>query len=102
MKFNTIDEAKEYVVSITNKARTVENVDAAISHYQEMVDRSHSEDSRNLWLSELDKLNQWKNSDDFKNGNYPQGIDDLILELVEWRSVIYAFQNVETKREPFK
>lgn len=102
MEFNTIDEAKEYVVSLTNKARTIENVDSAISYYQEMVDSAHREDSRNLWLSELDKLNEWKNSDDFKNGNYPQGIDDLIIELVEWRSVIYAFQNVDTKREPFK
>lgn len=102
MEFNAIDEAKEYVVSLTNKARTIENVDSAIRYYQEMVDSSHSEDSRILWLSELDKLNEWKNSNDFKNGNYPQGIDDLVLELVEWRSVIYAFQNVDTKREPFK
>ncbi|MBA5601069.1 hypothetical protein H1224_08375 [Pectobacterium aroidearum] len=102
MKFNTIDEAREYVVSLTNKARTIESIDSTIAHYQEMVGGSHSEESRNFWLSELDKLNGWKNSDDFKNGNYPQGIDDLILELVEWRSVIYAFQHVETKREPFK
>ncbi|TLF45429.1 hypothetical protein FEI13_18230 [Halomonas urmiana] len=102
MKFNTIDEAKEYVVSLTNKARTIEDVDSAISYYQEMVDGAHSDDSRNLWFSELDKLNKWKGSDDFNNGNYPQGIDDLILELVEWRSVIYAFQSVDAKREPFK
>lgn len=102
MQFNTIDEAKEYVVSLTNKARTIENIDSAISYYQEMVDSSHSEDSKKLWLSELDKLNELKNSDDFKNGNYPQGIDDLILELVEWRSIIYAFHNVDTQREPFK
>lgn len=102
MEFNTIDEAKEYVVSLTNKARTIENIDSAVTYYQEMVDGAHSEYSRNLWLSELEKLNKWKNSSDFKHGNYPQGIDDLILELVEWRSVIYAFQNVETKRNPFK
>ncbi|MFB2718367.1 hypothetical protein [Shewanella xiamenensis] len=102
MQFNTVDEAKEYVVSLTNKARTIENIDSAISYYQEMVDSSDSEDSKKLWLSELDKLNELKNSDDFKNGKYPQGIDDLVLELVEWRSIIYAFQNVDTQREPFK
>lgn len=102
MRFNTIDEAKEYVVSLTNKVSTNESIDSAISYYQEMVDSSHSEDSKNFWLSELDKLKEWKNSDDFKNGNYPQGIDELILELVEWRSIIYAFQNVDTQREPFK
>jgi hypothetical protein len=102
MLFSTIDEAKEYVVSLTNKVSTNESIDSAISYYQEMVDSSHSEDSKNFWLSELDKLKEWKNSDDFKNGNYPQGIDELILELVEWRSIIYAFQNVDTQREPFK
>lgn len=102
MKFNSIDEAKEYVVSLTNKARTIENIDSATSYYQEMVNSSHSEDSKKLWLSELNKLNEWRNSDDFNNGNYPQGIDDLILELIEWRSVIYAFQYVDTQREPFK
>lgn len=102
MQFNTIDEAKEYVVSLTNKAKNIENIDSAISYYQEKVDSSHSENSKNLWLSELDKLNEWKNRDDFKNGNYPQGIDDLIIELVEWRSIIYAFQNVDTQSKPFK
>lgn len=101
MKFNTIDEAKEYVCSRTNKARTIENIDAAISYYQERADNAHCEDSKNLWLLELSHLNKWKNSDDFRKGNYPQGIDELILELVEWRSVIYAFQNIETKRNPF-
>lgn len=102
MKFNTIDEAKEYVCSRTNKARTIENIDAAISYYQERADNAHCEDSKNLWLSELSHLNKWKNSDDFRKGNYPQGIDELILELVEWRSVIYAFHNIEAKRNPFK
>jgi hypothetical protein len=102
LEFNTIDDAKKYVVLLTNKTRTIEEVDSAISYYQEMMDNSHSEDSRNLWRSEIDELNEWKNGDDFKKGNYAQGIDDLILRLVEWRSVIYAFQNVETKRNPFK
>ncbi|MDG0801618.1 hypothetical protein [Pectobacterium polaris] len=101
MRFNTIDEAKEYVVLLTNKARTIESIDSTIIYYQEMVDSLHNKESRNLWLSELDKINEWKNNDDFRNGNYPQGIDDLILELVEWRSVIYAFQHVDTKRKPF-
>ncbi|HEM7567120.1 TPA: hypothetical protein U2J78_004986 [Serratia marcescens] len=101
MKFNTIDEAKQYVISLTNKAKTIENIDSSIIHYQDMVNSSQSKELRSLWLSELDKLNEWKNSDNFKNGNYPQGIDELILELVEWRSLIYAFQHVETKRKPF-
>ncbi|WP_299072525.1 hypothetical protein [uncultured Paraglaciecola sp.] len=102
MVFNNTDEAKEYVVSVTNKTKSIEEVNSAICYYQKMANNSHDDVSRNLWLTELDKVKQWKHSDDFKNGNYPQGIDELILELIEWRAVVYAFQNVETKRNSFK
>lgn len=102
MKFNSVDEAKEYVVAVTNKAKSLKEMDSTISRYLEMADAEHSDETRKLWLDELDKLNVWKNSNDFKQGNYPQGIDELVLELIEWRAMIYAFQNVNTKRNPFK
>jgi hypothetical protein len=101
MQFNTIDEAKEYVVAVTNKAKSLKEINSAISYYQKMVDNAHTDESRNFWLDELSKLNAWKDSDDFKQGNYPQGIDELVIELVEWRAIIYAFQHVDTKRNPF-
>lgn len=102
MQFCTVEEAKEYVVALTNKAKTLGEINSTISHYQEMFESAHTEESRALWLSELEKLKEWKNSDDFKQGNYPQGIDELILELIEWRAMVYAFQNVETINNPFK
>jgi len=91
VSFNTVNEAKEYVVSVTNRAKSIEEIDSALAYYQEMADNAYNEESRSLWLNELNKLAQWKQSDDFKSGNYPLGIDELILELVEWRSAIYAF-----------
>lgn len=102
MNFNTVDEAKEYVVLVTNKAKSIEDIDSTLAYYQQMVDKAYSEDSRSLWLNELNKLKQWRHSDNFKNGNYPQGIDELILELIEWRSAIYAFQHTASKTKPFK
>lgn len=102
MQFSTVEEAKEYVVALTNKAKSLEELNSTISHYQEMFESARNEESRGLWLSELEKLKEWKDSDDFKQGNYPQGIDELVLELIEWRAMVYAFQNVETKSNPFK
>lgn len=102
MNFNTVDEAKEYVVSVTNKAKSIEDIDSALTYYKGMVDSAHNEESRTLWLNELNKLKQWKQSDDLKNGNYPQGIDELILELIEWRSVIFSFQHTDSKTKPFQ
>lgn len=102
MQFRAIEEAKEHIVALTNKAKSLEEINSTISHYQEMFESAHNEESRSLWLSELEKLKEWKDSDDFKQGNYPQGIDELVLELIEWRAMVYAFQNVETKNNPFK
>ena len=101
MQFNSVNDAKEYVVAVTNKAKTLKEINSATSYYQEMVDSAHSDESRILWMDELSKLNAWKDSDDFKQGNYPQGIDEIFLELIEWRAMIYAFHNVDTKRNLF-
>lgn len=102
MNFNNVSEAKEYVVKVTNKAKTIDDINSSIEYYQGMFDKAHDDDSRNLWKTEVEKLELWKSSDDFKNGNFPQGIDELILEIVEWRAVLFAFQKTDTKREPFK
>ena len=102
MQFNSVDDAKEYVVNVTNKAKTLDDINSSINYYQKNIDDAYDDMSRQIWAKELQKLEAWKSSDDFKQGNYPQGIDELILELIEWRAVIYSFQNVNTKREPFK
>lgn len=102
MIFKNISDAKEYVVQVTNKARTIDQINSSIEYYQSMVDSANSDESRSLWESEVEKLKLWKNSDDFKDGSYPQGIDELILEVIEWRSVQAAFQEIETEKDLFK
>ncbi|MGR4999305.1 hypothetical protein [Vibrio celticus] len=102
MNFQNISDAKEYVVQVTNKARTLDEINTSLEYYQSMVDSAHSDESRVLWESEVEKLKLWKNSDNFKSGSYPQGIDELILEVIEWRSVQAAFQEVETEKNLFK
>jgi hypothetical protein len=100
--FKDTNEAKEYTVNYTNKSKTLEQINSSMNFYKGMLEEAHSEESKKIWQDELNKLEDWKNSDDFKAGRYPQGIDELILELIEWRAVIYAFQQVNTERDPFK
>jgi len=102
MNFQKISDAKEYVVQVTNKVKTLDEINTSLEYYQSMVDKAHSEKSRALWENEVAKLKLWKDSNDFKVGNYPQGIDELILEVIEWRSVQSAFQEVETEKNLFK
>lgn len=100
--FKDVDEAKEYTVNCTNKSKTLEQINSNINFYKKMFEEAHNDESKKIWQDELDSLELWKNSDDFKEGKYPQGIDELILELIEWRAMIYAFQQVNTERNPFK
>ncbi|MCY9856267.1 hypothetical protein, partial [Vibrio mediterranei] len=102
MIFKDVSEAKEHVVKLTNKAETLEEINSSISYFQGMADNAKDDCSKKLWKSEVEKLELWKSSDDFKNGNFPQGIDELILEVVEWRATQFAFQTVETKGQPFR
>ncbi|MET1080295.1 MAG: hypothetical protein ABWY06_19965 [Pseudomonas sp.] len=102
MNFKTISKAKEYVIFKTNKNKSIEDINIAIAHYQEMTDNARNEESKSLWIDELNELIKLKQSEDFKNGKFPQGIDELIIELIEWRSAIFAFQNTDTKTNPFK
>lgn len=102
MEFSSVTEAKEYVVKVTSKAMTEDEIKSSIDFYHDLSTRSIDDNEKKIWLTEIKKLKEWKNSDEFKNGNYPQGIDELILEVVEWRAAVYSFQNVDTKRDAFK
>jgi len=50
MQFNTVDEAKEYVLAKTRKATSLEEINSAIRRYQENADNAYSDESRKLWL----------------------------------------------------
>jgi len=57
--------------------------------------------SKEFWAERATELEAWLASDKYKRGEYPQGIDDLILELIEWRAITYTIQHAQTKANPF-
>ncbi len=63
--------------------------------------RETDEASRAVWQSHIDSLEEWVASDKYQTGDYAEGIDTLVLELIEWRAIIFAFEGVDTKRTPF-
>lgn len=50
---------------------------------------------------EIQRLSEWLNSEEFAEGNYHQSIDELLLEMVEWRAMFHAFQTIDTASDPF-
>ena len=101
MNFSTEDDAKNYSVGITARHIHPKDINRRLENYKSYLD-SASEDYKEYWQEEVNNLEEWINSEESKNGEYPRGIDELVLELIEWRAAIFAFQNVDTKNDPFK
>ncbi|WP_126454374.1 hypothetical protein [Sulfuriflexus mobilis] len=102
MEFISEEDAKNYCMGITTGHLSHEEIKNKIDSYNFYKENACSEEDKNHWEDEINKLKSWSNSNEFKNGDYPQGIDELILELIEWRASIYSFQNTDTERNPFK
>ena len=100
--FNTPDEAKEYVIAFTNKVKSPHDIDSISNYYRNKIDIENDDNKKIALQKKLDEIDTWKDSGEFKQGNYFQGIDELLFELIEWRAIIYAFQNVDTKKKPFE
>ncbi|MFC1684752.1 hypothetical protein ACFL0R_04690 [Pseudomonadota bacterium] len=101
MEFESEDDATHYSLGVTARRFTPEEADNRISDYNKYAQNARSEEDKIFWQDELSNLTEYIESDEFKNGCYPRGIDELILELIEWRAALYAFQNVDTEKNPF-
>lgn len=101
MEFATEDDARNYSIGVTSKHINPDDIYRRLDDYNSYLDSATGE-NKIFWQEEVNSLEKWINSDEFLNGEYPRGIDELVLELIEWRAVIYAFQNVDTQSNPFK
>jgi len=101
IEFKTEEEAKRYAVACTSAFFTLEEAQERIQDYKTYIKNANTEEQQEYWTNELKKLEKWLSSEKFKNGDYSQGIDALILDLIELRASIYAFQNTKSQIYPF-
>lgn len=102
MACNSEDDAKNHALKKIAKHLYFDDAQNQLDLYKLYQDSSLCAEDEEYWEKEVRKLDEYINSNEFKNGEYPQGIDELILEIIEWRATIYAFQNVDTEQDPFK
>ena len=100
--FKSIEDAKKYINIKTNKILKKTEIEKLTRYYQDLIENSDLEEHKKLFYSEIQDLEKMKADEAFHPKNSPQGIDELIINLIEWRSVIYAFQEVEIKDSKFK
>ncbi len=90
--FTSVLEAKEYCNSMTNSRLSEADALEKISQLEEYIKNEESESSILLFQEWVSDLKIWLVSDERKRGEYPQGIDQILLDMVEVRAFIFAFQ----------
>jgi hypothetical protein len=93
---------KNYAVEKTNRCLSHDETHRRLEVFRGFLSRAIHEEDKKIWRTQIDSLEDWLKCDKFKNGDFPRGIDELMLELIEWRALKYAFQNTETDQNPFK
>jgi hypothetical protein len=101
MAIHTSDEAKTRTVEATSRRRSHDESLKFLEDLRGYLGRASDEKGRKTWQTQIDALKNWLASEQYQSGDYPQGIDELVLELIEWRAMQHAFQHVETKDQPF-
>jgi hypothetical protein len=96
------DEAKTYACEMTNRCITAEEAERRLKYLRQQFGNATDQGGKDVWRKEIEQIEDWLRSEEFNRGDFPRGIDELMLELIEWRSLKYAFQNVETERSPFQ
>jgi hypothetical protein len=95
-------EAKAFCNDKTNSRLTAEEADAQIAQLRGYIEDSEDLVSKALFEDMISGLIQWKNSSELEKGEYPQGIDQIILDLIEIRSLIFAIQNTPNAQPAFE
>jgi len=98
----SIEDAKNYAVEATNRCLSNDETHRRLEVFRNYLSKATNEEQKEIWQKEIDSLENWLECEKFKTGDFPRGIDELMLELIEWRALKYAFQNIETEQSPFK
>ncbi|HAU06331.1 MAG TPA: hypothetical protein DCS49_00905 [Gammaproteobacteria bacterium] len=102
MKFNSEDDAKKYADNIMIGHIQLHEAEHLIDRYKSYQESAHNLEDKEFWRRAIQDLDDHINSDELKEGKYPKGINTLIIEMIDWRAAMYAFQHAESSPKPFQ
>lgn len=97
----TSEEAKEYACFYTTRIKTIDEITREKQESEAALKTNMPDDIQDFHQKRLSSLNELLLDEDYLNGNYHQGIDPILFELIEWRAMFYAFQTVNIDPQPF-
>jgi hypothetical protein len=80
MTILTSEEAKTRTVEATSRRRSHEESLRFLEDLRGYLARATDEKSKQTWQTQISALEKWLASDEYLSGDYPQGIDELVLD----------------------
>ena len=77
----TIEEAKTFACNVTSGKLSPDQAQERLEFYKKYKQNAFGEEEKEDWQHRIDELDSWINSEQFRNGDFPQGIDTLVLDL---------------------
>jgi hypothetical protein len=102
LDIKNIEDAKRYAQIKLIQSLNLDQTYRQLEVFRDLLRNSNDQNTKELCQQKIISLENWLENEDFKAGNFPHGINELMLELIEWRALIFAFQNTETEKSPFK
>jgi len=97
----TEEDAKEYACDYMCRTKNIEEIKNELKELEIAIQDNLQDEEKYFYLNRIKENQELLNDDDYINGNYHQGIDTIILELIEYRAMFYAFTNVDIDEQPF-
>ncbi|EGL54535.1 hypothetical protein MAMP_01247 [Methylophaga aminisulfidivorans MP] len=101
MDFFSEKEAKSYTLSMMTGYLSHEQLLQKLDDFKNFREIEPNDEEKEYWSKKITELEHWLNSSKYQDGEYPQGLDQLFLDLVEWRASIFALQSVNATKELF-
>ncbi|MGY3898311.1 MULTISPECIES: hypothetical protein [Aeromonas] len=103
MKFESEENAQLYALKATSKHATENDLLKRIEDYKRYQDAyANDQEKKQYWHERAKATKSYLNSEYYKSGRYHIGIDELILDIIEIRAIIFSFQTVKTNCNPFE
>lgn len=86
------EEVKRSLMDALCIVMTKEELVVRINDYEKYASQESCQKQKAQWHKSAAACRELLNDEDYLSGNYPQSLDKLILDLVEWRALTEAMQ----------
>ncbi|HBM90433.1 MAG TPA: hypothetical protein DD400_00930 [Rhodospirillaceae bacterium] len=101
MRLRNEDDAKKYTCEYTVSKLSLKEAQQRINNHKKILENTTTDEDRAFWQEQITGLEEYIKSEDLKTGTFPQSIDTVLFETVEWSALLSAFHNPNINESTF-